>query len=397
MTQSKQFMKLMESSTTGSDIASYLSYIDKIAIALSEETLLPYVATVYNVQSKKGHIPKTELKYYNMVTNKRYGVIGTTGDAPVHNKITVVKRIGKKNGLFSTDSSVSFLVEYDISDEKTIIDYYALRADVFSSFLGKGAGISDLFSTNEDKIIGTGDDLDTDTINHGEIGIMIDISALEYEVKSHTIPTRITSTYIMDLISLMGKRHARDFINGVMIRTAKYQLDRDLIRSIIGNSIYLKYTHVPSSEYVGLRLSALEAFIFHLVGKISTNTGISTGYYVICSSNVVAGLKLTKSITPIVPAPKSKSVAGKLIDGTIVIEDGFSSSDYLVVGTSGEDGITGGTFVSQLDLNVIDAIDPNTLEECLAVMARYDVKTLGNGYSYMTRLIDLTGRLTTPV
>jgi hypothetical protein len=99
---------------------------------------------------------------------------------------------------------------------------------------------------------------------------------------------------------------------------------------------------------------------------------LNGNFAVVASSNVVAALNTIKAIKT-ASSPNSK-IAGVLSDGTYVIEDGYSLTDYVMVAMVGDElADNGAVIVSPYLVDFIVATNPKTLQKELAVINRYDV------------------------
>ena len=198
------------------------------------------------------------------------------------------------------------------------------------------------------------------------------ITNAEVTATSKFINSGLTLEYITDMFKQYGVKWNTTLVNS-LVRVITV-LQRQKIYAYMRANAYQRPDITLTNSYgvnggIANVYGDLYSRVNESIGAIGTNSGVSGQYAIVCSSKVYAGIKthLGKEII-------GEDRISKLPDGSFLIEDGYSSNDYMTVALVGENGENNGAVIySPYLMQVITAKDNKDFKEKIKVMLRSDV------------------------
>ena len=365
---------LYEANDTG-DIASYKMLLGKLIKRSEKVSIYDEMVNTVNVAVPEGKLPTIGLKYdaqddtdwKNTVVLHVASSIGVDGDS-------IVASGGAEGTILyiETDADDSVTVEKVLVDvtlgafvKGETIGAVAVN-EVYSNIVGTGNLLSDYdgdFSTLDGEY-------NKDTIDEYKV----EVGVSDFVCKTRQARTQITAEFINDLKKIFKARGVQTIIN-MLYNAMDKQLEQRIIKNIRGIATQKPNINIDNTDLASIKNQyyGIYSRINSSKNRIGTLTNIAKGFFVLASSNVVAGLETILSIKPYTKKDNTNAV-GYLPNGALLIEDGYSLDDYFAVGTKGvEENVNGGLVYASYSYDLVDAIDPDTLETVLVPMHRYDI------------------------
>lgn len=360
------------------DLLSYKKMLAKLVERNNKTSCIDEFTNVVDVSTPNGFVPIIGLKYdkLNAVSANLKVFYSSTDLGNVGDTIT---------GSVSGATATIHYEEMDTYDTTSIYKYLVevtsgtfTDADVeITKRISVTLGASNIFSNFSGKFKDASVDVNIAEYSKedaNEFKVVTEKS--EYEVITKQAKNNITKEYIQDIIRVF-KTKGIDTVISIIDAGMNMEIEQTAfkyLRSIatIQNDITLTRN---VTELGAIRESYYNIYsrINGSIGRISTNTNISNGYFVIASSNIVGALKTILKIEPYTKK-EDTNVVGYLPNGAILIEDSFSLIDYIVVGTKGVDNIqNGGLLYTPYTYDLITATNTETMQEVLVPMQRFDL------------------------
>jgi len=208
--------------------------------------------------------------------------------------------------------------------------------------------------------------------------ISLVVNKLSVEAKSRELATDISVEFIQDLINMYGA-DGYDKIVSVLSTVIIQEIESeifDFMKSIATPQPDLVLSNsIGASDSLESIYGDIYSRLYFSIGRIGTNTNISGKFFAIGSSNTIAALSVVGDIEQIEDAPENSKLVGLLDGNIILIEDPYSTQDYLLVGLVGPDNMdNAGVIFSPYLIDTVFVKDSKTLEDVIAIMARYDIK-----------------------
>lgn len=201
------------------------------------------------------------------------------------------------------------------------------------------------------------------------------------------VRSKITKETLADLVRMYGVTYNNSIVKS--LTTVLSDATRQRIFTYMRNNAVVRPDLILTNSYgTGAGIDRIYADIYarinQSIGAIGTNTGISAGKYtVIASSNVVAGIKtyLKEAIT-------EKNGISYMPGNVTLIEDGYSTYDYLVVALRGPNN-NSAVIHTPYDIVINSATDPDDFVERIVIKGRND--------TFNNPLMDLAGSVKNPM
>lgn len=364
---------LYEDNDTG-DIASYKMLIGKLIKRSTKVSSYDEMVNTIKVAVPEGKIPTIGLKYDALNDPDWKDTVVLYTDASIGIVGDPVTASGGATGTI-------LYVEDDNNDSVTTIKYLV---DVTSGTFAEGEtiGVVNVIGVYNN-IVGTGNllsdydgdwstidgEYNKDTLN--EYKTLVGTS--DIVCKTRQAKTQLTLEFIQDIKKIFNAKGVQTIIN-ILYNAMDKQLEQRIIKFIRGIA-----TQKPNINIDNVNNSLYDEYhkIYSRINtsknRIGTATNIASGFFVVASSNVVAGLQSILTIKPYTKKENS-NVVGYLPNGALLIEDGYSLDDYFAVGTKGvEDNLNGGLIYTPYSYDLVDAVDPETFKTVLVPMHRYDL------------------------
>lgn len=375
---SQGLVTLLYEANSTDDIASYKMMLGKLIQRSEKVSVYDEMVNTIPVAIPEGKLPTIGLKYdaqndtdwKNTVVLYVDGSIGAVGDP--------VTSSGGATGTILyieddvNDSVTTLKVLVDVTSGTFVqgetINITVNILSVFTNIVGTGNLLSDYDGEWATNVAEFG----KDTLNQykAQVGVS------DFICKTRQARTEITAEFIQDVKNVFKARGVQTIIN-MLYNAMDKQLEQRIIKIIRGIATQKPNIHIVNdgTEIISIRDQYYE--IYSRIGssknRIGTATNIQTGFFVIASSNVVANLQTILEIKPYTKKDNSNAT-GYLPNGALLIEDGYSLDDYFAVGTKGiEENVNGGLIYTPYSYDLVDAVNPDTLQTVLVPLHRYDV------------------------
>ncbi len=368
---------LYESNDT-KDIPTYKSLLTKLVNRNNLTTCLDEITNVVEVTSPNGKVPIISLQYdkLNSVTANLKVFYSDTNLGDVEDIIT-----GSISGATAT-------IHYKEEDSYNSILKYKYLVEVTSGvFTDDDIEITKRITVT----VGAGNIFSHFTGDFNSAGVAVDVSeyskedaneykviidSSEYEVITKQGKSNFTREFIQDM-----KRVFKEKGTSKLIEMLNAGMDSEIEQTAFKylRSIATVNSDITLSDDVS-NLGAIREAYYNIysringsIRRISTNTSIPNGYFVIGSSNVVAALSTILTLRPYTKKQES-NVVGYLPNNALLIQDNFSLVDYVLVGTKGVDNIqNGGLIYTPYTYDLITATNTETMQDVLVPMQRFDL------------------------
>jgi len=361
----KFIARLDESMNSSADIAiSFNKVSGDILKRAIKESFIPHIASVLPMPGPNAKIPAVNFGYETNGDNINQlllmdNVSVNVGDA--------ISSSGTAEGIvkFKNDRFILVEVTKDKFLKSETIGGDTIQS-VYSNIVNAGAMIPDYT-----------DNTDLETKSKPQKFKVI-VNTIDAVAESKLAAVGLTLEMLQDIQRQYGedgKQLIKDLLNDVLIsfteekfiqfakKIATQKSDIDLAVTQ-GNT-----TSIEASTKAILQRINLD------IGSIGTDTHISGSYFVIASSNVVAGLKTTTTIRPYQGGVNS-SIVGVLSNGAILVEDGYSLEDYILTGiapTKGKNTSGSSVIYNPYTIDFIQTVDGEDLSEVFAILSRSDI------------------------